>query len=73
MEAAGLGVPSVAMSVPGLQDSIRPGSTGWLCEAEGSLALVIARALETLREPVEAGVVPSLPGVGGPLPLGAGG
>jgi glycosyltransferase involved in cell wall biosynthesis len=54
MEAAVLGVPSVAMSVPGLQDSIRHRATGWLCDAEECLALTIARALETLRDPEEA-------------------
>jgi glycosyltransferase involved in cell wall biosynthesis len=54
MEAAVLGVPSVAMSVPGLQDSIRHRATGWLCDAEECLALTIARALEILRDPDEA-------------------
>jgi glycosyltransferase involved in cell wall biosynthesis len=54
MEAAVLGVPSVAMSVPGLQDSIRHRTTGWLCDAEECLALTVARALEILRDPEEA-------------------
>jgi glycosyltransferase involved in cell wall biosynthesis len=54
MEAAVLGVPSVAMSVPGLRDSIRHRTTGWLCDAEQCLALTIARAMETLRDPKEA-------------------
>ncbi len=54
MEAAAVGVPTVAMSVPGLQDSVRPGETGWLCDAPESLALVVARALETLQDPEEA-------------------
>ena len=54
MEAAALGVPTVGMSVPGLQDSIRHRATGWLCDTEECLALVLARALEALRDPAEA-------------------
>jgi glycosyltransferase involved in cell wall biosynthesis len=54
MEAAALGVPTVAMAVPGLQDSIRHRDTGWLCDAEESLALVVARAIDALRDPDEA-------------------
>lgn len=30
LEAASHGVPTVARAVPGLRDSVRPGSTGWL-------------------------------------------
>ena len=54
MEAAALGVPTVAMSVPGLRDSIRHRQTGWLCDAEESLALVVARALAAVRDQEDA-------------------
>jgi hypothetical protein len=54
MEAAALGVPTVAMRVPGLQDSVHHGETGWLCDAEESFGLVVASALETLRDVEEA-------------------
>lgn len=35
IEAAGLGLPTVARDVPGLRDSIRDGSTGWLVPEPG--------------------------------------
>jgi hypothetical protein len=34
IEAAAHGVPSVAVDVPGLRDSVRHGVTGWLCAAD---------------------------------------
>ena len=35
IEAAALGVPTLARDVPGLRDSIRDGETGWLVGTEG--------------------------------------
>lgn len=50
IEAAGVGVPALAFDVPGMRDSIRPGTTGWLVPVDTDLAPAIDLALTTLRE-----------------------
>lgn len=42
IEAAGLGVPTLARDVPGLRDSVVPGVTGWLLPDSGEDRLVAA-------------------------------
>ncbi|MET8001546.1 glycosyltransferase family 4 protein [Nonomuraea glycinis] len=51
MEAAALGVPTVAYDVAGLRDSVRDGVTGWLVRDGERLADVVGRALEELASP----------------------
>ncbi|MDF5751060.1 glycosyltransferase family 4 protein [Spongiactinospora sp. TRM90649] len=51
IEAAGLGVPTVAYDVPGLRDSVRHGETGWLVREGEYLADVVDRALTELADP----------------------
>ncbi|MEV0996944.1 glycosyltransferase family 4 protein [Nonomuraea sp. NPDC050202] len=52
LEAAALGVPTVAFEVDGLRDAVRPGETGWLLpegpDGGASLAKGIASALDEL-------------------------
>lgn len=50
LEAAALGVPTVAFDVDGLRDAVRHGETGWLVPEGGSLAEGIASALGELSE-----------------------
>lgn len=52
IEAAALGVPTVAYDVAGLRDSVRHGVTGWLVRDGESLADVVDRALKELADPV---------------------
>lgn len=54
IEAAALGVPTVAYDVDGLRDSVRHGETGWLVRDGETLTEVIARALDELDDPVRA-------------------
>ncbi|WP_045745230.1 glycosyltransferase family 4 protein [Actinoplanes rectilineatus] len=54
MEAAAAGVPAVAISVPGLRDTIRPGETGWLVPSVDDLAGGLVEALRTLSDPAVA-------------------
>ncbi|MEO3862072.1 glycosyltransferase family 4 protein [Acrocarpospora sp. B8E8] len=51
IEAAALGVPTVAYGVAGLRDSVRDGVTGWLAAEGEHLADVVDRALKELSEP----------------------
>jgi glycosyltransferase involved in cell wall biosynthesis len=58
IDAAGYGVPTVARDVPGLRDSVRDGTTGWLVPDAADLDLVEERitqqvlsALRELEEP----------------------
>jgi glycosyltransferase involved in cell wall biosynthesis len=55
IEAAALGVPTVAYNVDGLRDAICDGTTGWLATDDpgcpGELADVTARALKELADP----------------------
>nr|WP_218909067.1 glycosyltransferase family 4 protein [Nocardiopsis sinuspersici] len=57
IEAARLGVPTVAYDVDGLRDSVRDGETGWLVRDGEDLADVVARALKELSDPRRAAEV----------------
>ncbi|NRQ39333.1 glycosyltransferase family 4 protein [Nonomuraea sp. NN258] len=50
LEAATLGVPTLAFDVDGLRDSVRHGRTGWLIPEGTDLAKGIAGALDELAE-----------------------
>jgi glycosyltransferase involved in cell wall biosynthesis len=51
LEAAALGVPTVAYDVEGLRDAVRDGETGWLVRDGEQLADVVDRALKELSSP----------------------
>ena len=51
LEAAALGVPTVAYDVDGLRDSIRDGETGWLVKNGERIEDVTERALKELADP----------------------
>jgi glycosyltransferase involved in cell wall biosynthesis len=51
IEAAALGVPTVAYDVAGLRDSVRHGVTGWLVRDGESLDDVVRLALKELGDP----------------------
>lgn len=57
LEAAALGVPTVAYDVEGLRDSIRDGETGWLVKDGEELADVVERAAKELADPDRAAEV----------------
>ncbi|RKS05309.1 glycosyltransferase involved in cell wall biosynthesis [Nocardiopsis sp. Huas11] len=57
IEAARLGVPTVAYDVDGLRDSVRHGETGWLVRDGEDLADVVDRALAELSDPRRAAEV----------------
>ena len=50
IEAASLGVPTVAFAVPGLRDSVRVGATGWLAEPGDDLGPLIQLALDSVGD-----------------------
>jgi glycosyltransferase involved in cell wall biosynthesis len=50
IEAAALGVPTVAHDVDGLRDAVRDGVTGWLVRAGDDQADVVRRALKELAD-----------------------
>ncbi|MBA9007836.1 glycosyltransferase family 4 protein [Thermomonospora cellulosilytica] len=52
IEAASLGVPTVAYDVPGLQEAVWDGVTGWLVHDGEEIADVVDRALKELADPV---------------------
>jgi len=52
LEAAALGVPTVAYDVEGLRDAVRDGRTGWLVRDGEELADVVERAVKELEDPV---------------------
>jgi glycosyltransferase involved in cell wall biosynthesis len=52
LEAAALGVPTVAFDVEGLRDSVLDGQTGWLVREGEDLADVVERAVGELTNPV---------------------
>ncbi|MGW8435496.1 glycosyltransferase family 4 protein [Nocardiopsis sp. NPDC055879] len=54
VEAARLGVPTVAYDVDGLRDSVRDGETGWLVREGETLEDVVSRALKELSDPRRA-------------------
>jgi len=51
LEAAALGVPTVAYDVEGLRDAVRDGQTGWLVREGEELADVVERTVKELRDP----------------------
>jgi glycosyltransferase involved in cell wall biosynthesis len=51
LEAAALGVPTVAYDVEGLRDAVRDGQTGWLVREGEELADVVDRAVKELGDP----------------------
>ncbi|SEF94449.1 Glycosyltransferase involved in cell wall bisynthesis [Thermomonospora echinospora] len=52
IEAAALGVPTVAYDVEGLRDAVRDGVTGWLVRDGEDLSDVVERALKELDDPL---------------------
>jgi glycosyltransferase involved in cell wall biosynthesis len=50
LEAAALGVPTVAYDVEGLRDAVRDGETGWLVKPGEELADVVERAASELAD-----------------------
>ncbi|HXW86719.1 MAG TPA: glycosyltransferase family 4 protein [Streptosporangiaceae bacterium] len=52
LEAAALGVPTVAYDVDGLRDAVRDGETGWLVRAGQRIEDVAERAVKELSDPV---------------------
>ncbi|GAA2138988.1 glycosyltransferase family 4 protein [Actinomadura napierensis] len=52
LEAASLGVPTVAHDVDGLREAVRHGVTGWLAGPDEDLAPVVERALKEVSDPV---------------------
>jgi glycosyltransferase involved in cell wall biosynthesis len=57
LEAAALGVPTVAYDVEGLRDAVRHGETGWLVRDGEQLADVVERAVKELADPARRGQV----------------
>jgi glycosyltransferase involved in cell wall biosynthesis len=51
LEAAALGVPTVAYDVDGLRDAVRDGETGWLVRDGEQLADVVDQVLKELSDP----------------------
>ena len=51
LEAAALGVPTVAYDVDGLRDAVRDGETGWLVRAGQPIEDVVQRAVKELLDP----------------------
>jgi glycosyltransferase involved in cell wall biosynthesis len=51
VEAAALGVPTVAYDVEGLRDAVHDGQTGWLVKDGEQLADVVERAAKELADP----------------------
>ncbi|RSN52518.1 glycosyltransferase family 4 protein [Actinomadura sp. WAC 06369] len=51
IEAAALGVPTVAADVDGLRDAVRDGVTGWLVPPGGDFPDIVERALKELDDP----------------------
>lgn len=52
VEAASLGLPTVAYDIDGLRDAVRDGETGWLAAPGERLADTAERALKELADPV---------------------
>jgi hypothetical protein len=57
LEAAALGVPTVAYDVEGLRDAVRDGHTGWLVRDGEDLADVVDRAVKELADPARRAAV----------------
>jgi glycosyltransferase involved in cell wall biosynthesis len=52
LEAAALGVPTVAYDVDGLRDAVRDGETGWLVRSGQRIEDVTERAVKELSDPL---------------------
>lgn len=52
LEAAALGVPTVAYDVDGLRDAVRDGETGWLVRDRDRIEDVVERAIKELADPI---------------------
>ncbi len=52
LEAAALGVPTVAYDVDGLRDAVRDGVTGWLVRADQRIEDVVQAAVKELSDPL---------------------
>ena len=71
LEAAALGVPTVAFDVDGLRDAVRDGETGWLVRAgRADRGRGGAGGQGTRRPGPPRGRRRSLPRLGGPVELG---
>ncbi len=57
LEAAALGVPTVAYDVEGLRDAVRDGETGWLVRDGELIEDVTQRAVKELADPVRRAAV----------------
>ncbi len=57
LEAAALGVPTVAFDVDGLRDAVRDGETGWLVRVGERFEDVTERAVKELADPARRAVV----------------
>lgn len=57
LEAAALGVPTVAYDVDGLRDAVRDGETGWLVRAGELIEDVTERAVKELTDPARHAAV----------------
>ncbi len=57
IEAAALGVPTVAYDVEGLRDAVRDGRTGWLVRAGETIEDVTERAVKELADPARRAAV----------------
>ena len=57
LEAAALGVPTVAYDVDGLRDAVRDGETGWLVRRGELIEDVTERAVKELTDPVRRAAV----------------
>ncbi len=57
LEAAALGVPTVAFDVDGLRDAVRDGETGWLVGTGEQIEDVTERAVKELTDPARRAVI----------------
>ena len=57
LEAAALGVPTVAYDVDGLRDAVRDGETGWLVHAGETIEDVTERAIKELADPARRSAI----------------
>src|SRR5215831_12854826 len=57
LEAAALGVPTVAFDVEGLRDAVRDSETGWLVRAGETIEDVTERAIKELADPARRSAI----------------
>jgi glycosyltransferase involved in cell wall biosynthesis len=57
LEAAALGVPTVAYDVDGLRDAVRDGQTGWLVRPGETIEDVTERAVKELADPARRSAI----------------